>query len=536
MLVDATILLKLTKILVRNPAYDFHVHQLNQHSNRSTMIKRILIRSLLGLLSIVLLLALFLLIILSIPTPQQLAQKAKEEALLILDVNIVDLEADSILKAQGILVENGRISRIAPSDSIQASNGIKTLEAKGKFVIPALWDMHTHYFSKYTPQFTMPLFVANGVTHIRDLGSGPSLEQKASWQEDILTRRLVGPRMASRASSIVYFIKDEAEAKKIVAEVKDPKDFIKTYNAILPDVYKIMAEEAKQRNIDFLGHKPRAISAIDAVKMGHKSMEHARMFLYESFPGAADLREEYRKAILGEREASGPIVGTEMMRRMVDEFDPEMFREIVEVMKEHNSWYVPTHVTRKMDAYADDEAYLNDPRLKYITYGQQYAWGEDTKGMVASDPSEAGRKAFMDFYEKGLELTAQGYALGLPILAGTDANDTYCIPGFALHDELEAMVAGGLSPREALITATLNPAKYYGWTDDFGTVSEGKLADLLLLDENPLEDIRHASRINALLFDGALYERSELDEMLDYVEENVSSLSMNLKLVKERLF
>ncbi|MEM8889184.1 MAG: amidohydrolase family protein [Bacteroidota bacterium] len=499
------------------------------------MLKRILLRSLLVIASLLDLIALSIFVLLQLPLPEALQPNPTEESLLVKGVHIVDLEGDSIILDQSVLVQNGQIMALASVDSIEVGNDTKVLDAQGKYVIPALWDMHIHWLSSQAPQLNMPLFMAAGVTQVRDLGGGTDQEVKDQWQEDIKAGKLLGPRVTSQAAFILNYLKDEEEARGVNERVENKAHFIKTYNALLPHLYDIMAEEAKADGIEFMGHKPRAISTEHCVKMGHKSLEHARVFLYDCFPGSADVQEEYRARIADEKEGNGPIVDTKMRQRMVDEHDPQMFADLVEVIKEYGSWYVPTHLTRKMDAMADDEDYLNDPRLKYVSMAQQFAWKEDTEGMVNSDPSPEGRKAFMDFYEKGLEISGVGYDLGLPILAGTDANDTYCIPGLGLHEELKELVKGGLAPNEALITATLNPAKFYGWEEEMGTVAVGKIADFLLLDKNPLEDISHTESIYSLVNRGAVYSREELDQMLKYVEENAASLSVNAQLIREKL-
>ncbi|MDW3645500.1 MAG: amidohydrolase family protein [Bacteroidia bacterium] len=499
------------------------------------MLKRILLRSLLLISGLVALIALSIFILLQLPLPEALQPNPIEESLLVKGVHIVDLEGDSLIQDQAIYIQNGQIVAVGKLDSIGEVNEAKVLNGEGKYVIPALWDMHTHWISSQAPQLNMPLFMAAGVTQIRDLGGGTDQEIKDQWQEDIKAGKLLGPRVGSQAAFILNYLKDEEEARGVNERVENKAHFIKTYNALLPHLYDIMAEEAKKEGIEFMGHKPRAISTEHCVKMGHKTLEHARVFLYDCFPGSADLQEEYRARISGEKEGGGPIIDTKMRQRMVDEHDPQMFADLVEVIKAYGSWYVPTHLTRKMDAMADDEEYLNDPRLKYISMAQQFAWREDTEGMVKSDPSPEGRKAFMDFYEKGLEISGVGYDLGLPILAGTDANDTYCIPGLGLHEELRELVKGGLAPNEALITATLNPARFYGWESEMGTLEAGKIADFILLNENPLEDIRHTEGIFSLINRGAIYSREELDQMLKYVEENAGSLSLNAKLIKEKI-
>ena len=204
-------------------------------------------------------------------------------------------------------------------------------------------------------------------------------------------------------------------------------------------------------------------------------------------------------------------------------------------MVEHGTWFCPTHTTRKMDAFADNEEYRSDPRLKYINLLQKLGWKFDADGMIDRAPTPAGRKAFMDFYLKGLELTGKAHRAGVKILAGTDANDTYCFPGLGIHDELQELVKAGLSPMEALKTATVNPAEYFGLSDDHGSIAAGQVADLVLLDANPLQDISNTAKIGLVVYGGNVYDRQTLDGLLSYVEENASSLSIACKLIYRNL-
>ena len=204
---------------------------------------------------------------------------------------------------------------------------------------------------------------------------------------------------------------------------------------------------------------------------------------------------------------------------MIDSHDPDLFSDLVAVMAENDTWFCPTHVTRKMDAFADNDAYRNDARLKYIPSMQKRRWHADADGMISRDPSEEGRIAFMDFYLKGLELTGKAHHAGVKILTGTDANDTYVFPGFSLHDELQELVKAGLTPMESLQTATLNPAEYFGRSDEYGSIAPGKVADMVLLDANPLEDISNTEQIRAVIQGGNVYTREALDQLLADVEQ-----------------
>lgn len=204
---------------------------------------------------------------------------------------------------------------------------------------------------------------------------------------------------------------------------------------------------------------------------------------------------------------------------MVDEYDARACSEVFRTFVRNDTYITPTHVTRRMDAFADDAAYRNDGRMKYIPARQRMAWLADAGGMVASDATAAGRRSFMDFYLKGLRLTNDAYRAGVPVILGTDAGDSFVFPGASVHDELGELVKAGLSPAEALRAATLTSATYFARTADFGTVQTGRFADLVLLDANPLAEIANTRRIRTVVQGGRPFDRAALDSMLARVEK-----------------
>jgi len=469
------------------------------------------------------------------PVPAPLIPNQTSTPFAITDVSVIDMEAGVLMPGQTVVIEKARITKVGLTDSIIIPENAVQINATGKFLIPGLWDMHAHLGTELSPQFTLPLFIAGGVTNIRELG-GVSLEYKKGIHQQILNGALIGPRLMGYASAFVASLNSPDQAVKLVNDLVGSKPgFIKVYNQLLPEHYFSLIAEAKKRDIAVLGHKPRAASAIDGSNAGHKSFEHARLFLFECYPGASELRERYLARYSGEVSTGGRIIKTSDRREMIDNHSPELFDELAAVMVNNGTWFVPTHITRKMDAFADNEAYRQDARLKFIHFFKRFGWNMDADGMIERDPSPEGRKAFMDFYLKGLELTGKAHRAGVKILAGTDANDTYCFPGLGIHDELQELVKAGLTPIEALKTATMNPAEYFGLSADYGLIASGKVADLILLDANPLENIANTARIDKVVFNGIVYTRKELDNMLAYIEGNASSLSMACKLIWQEI-
>ncbi len=444
---------------------------------------------------------------------------ASSNSLAITNVSIVNPELDTLLTGQTVLIDQGRVVQVAATAELTLPANSTQVDGSGKFLIPGLWDMHVHFTGR-AAQLTMPLFIANGVLNVREMGGMASFDKKKKWREQIAAGALLGPRVMAQAGAIANGLATEEDARGLVASTQ--AEFIKTFDYLLPEPYYALLAEAKKQGISVVGHRPRPIKAIDAARAGHRSFEHARLFLFEAFPGADALRERYRARYSGEDASRTQIETTALLREMIDTHSEDQFHELVRVMVENETWFCPTHLTRKMDAFADNEAYRNDPRLRYVHAMQRTYWAEDADGMVSRDPSPEGRKTYMDFYLKGLELTGKAHQAGVKIIAGTDANDTYVIPGFSLHDELQELVKAGLTPMEALQTATVNPATYFGLSSDYGAISAGKKADMILLDANPLEEISNTTKISAVIYNGALYTREDLDDLLAYVEQKLS--------------
>ena len=452
-------------------------------------------------------------------------------------VTVVDVERGVSVTDRTVLVEGGRIAAVA-GDSLDLPAGTESIDARGRYLVPALWDMHTHVLA-VSPLLDLPLYVAYGVTNVRDMLSCPQTgdpfiscpEDKRRWTDEAERGLRVGPRVVSTASFMAngptmrerlpnapaFFGTETPEEARAFVRYWAARgvDEVKVYDRVPREAYVALADEARQRGLAVVGHRPHAVSAIEVAEAGQKSVEHARVFLHEAWPGAAALRE------------SAPGDWREDRARMLAEHDSTAAQEIFAAFAEHGTWYVPTHLTRWADAYADDARVREDPLLRYLHPLMKWQWLEDVDATVADDPSPEARETYRAFYRKGLELTGAAHRAGVPILVGTD----YVVAGADVHRELGHLVDAGLSPAEALRAATLGPARYAGREADYGTVEAGKVADLILLDANPLDDIRHTQRIRAVMFGGNLYDRDALDGLQSLVRRRARSWSVGCKLL-----
>jgi imidazolonepropionase-like amidohydrolase len=326
-----------------------------------------------------------------------------------------------------------------------------------------------------------------------------------------------GPGMLARMPGLPDFFGTATpeQARAFVRHFAGEVDAIKVYDRIPRAAYFALAEEARRLGLDVVGHRPHAVSAVEAA-VAQKSIEHARFLLHESFDGSEALRA-----------AGGTRNWREDRARMLREHDPRRAEDIFAAMKRAGTWYVPTHLTRWVDAYADDAVVRADPLLRYLHPLLKWQWLEDVDATLAADPLPEAREVYRAFHRKGLELTGAAHRAGVKILVGTD----YIVAGADVHREMEQLVLAGLTPAAALHAATLAPAEYFGLQDQYGTVTAGKVADLILLGANPLADIRHSQRIEAVLFNGHLYDRAALDRIADHVEARARSWSVACKIL-----
>ena len=454
-------------------------------------------------------------------------------------VSIIDVDNGTATGGRTVIVDGGRIVATGAVDSVAVPPDARRVAASGTYVMPALWDMHTHVYA-VSPLLDMPLYIAYGVTNVRDMQGCPRpgdpfiacAGEKRRWSEEAVRGERVGPRIVQTTSFMANGpgMLDRLRGVPAFFGTATPDDArqfvrhqqamgvnaIKVYDRLPREAYFAVVDEASAAGLDVVGHRPLEVSAIEASNAGQRSVEHARVFLQEAFPGSQALRTA---AARGE--------WTEDRRRMVDEHDARAAREIFATFAANGTWYVPTHLTRWMDAYGDEAVVREDSLLRYLHPLMKWQWLEDVDATIARDPSPEARQAYRDFHRKGLELTRAAHDAGVRILTGTD----YIVAGADVHRELEQLVSAGLSPAQALRTATINPAEYMGSRAEYGSVAAGRVADLLVLDANPLLDIRNTRRIRAVVFNGNLYDRRALDGLHAVVLERSRSWTVGCRIL-----
>ncbi len=452
-------------------------------------------------------------VLLLLGSPPADARERADQPLAFIHVTVIDVSGGKTLPDMTVVLRNEHIVALGSSRQVRPPRGARVVEARGKYLIPGLWDMHVHtVFGDWLPaneQVTLPLFVANGITGVRDMGG--DLEVLKWWRARIAAGRLLGPRMVIAGpmldGPIPRFpssapIANAADGRRTVDELQaQGVDFIKIQSLIPRDGYFAAADEAKKLGITFVGHVPDAVRASEASNAGQKSIEH----FTGVFEGCSPLEDEL-------------IKGPKTLGRYATTYDPERAQRLIELMARNQTWQVPTLVWERGQWLIDDNDLSHDPLIKYAPP----AWKDRTWPMfvkaILSDMDTDPLPVRQHFVQMELDMTLAMFRAGVPFMAGTDtAAGVHVFPGFSLHQELALFVRAGLTPLQALQTATLNPARFMGRLAELGTVETGKLADLVLLDANPLDDIGNTRRIRAVVLAGRYFDRVGLDHMLEGV-------------------
>jgi hypothetical protein len=451
----------------------------------------------------------------------------QNEVLVIKNVAIIDVINNKITRDRVVVIEGNKI--IAVDNQAKIPEQARVIDAKGKYLIPGLWDMHTHNsLKKDRIAYFMPLYLANGITGIRDMASDMSSDEMRQLQKQIETSKMVGPRLGAMTGRIVdgppqpdtmmfTYPADTAIAKQLVRSYKKQNlDFIKVYNMLAKDIYAAIADESKKNSIPFAGHVPFSVTAAEASQLGQYSIEHLSDILISASASENELRIELAasKSVNAIQSSNKRM---EVNFKAAQTYSKEKALALFSIFVRNDTWQCPTlRNLQIVTADANVNKLMNDPRTKYFPNSIKENWKRVLLLRTTGDSTQR-----TVFFQQTLKLVGDMYNAGVKLLAGTDLASNFLMPGFSLHDELSLMVEAGLSPLAALQTATINPAKFLHREKELGTVEKGKLADLVLLDDNPLDNINNTRKISAVIVNGILFQRSDLDNMLLKVENDV---------------
>jgi len=433
-------------------------------------------------------------------------------------VTVVDVATGTVRGDQTVLIRGPRIIRVQPSKDARLPPRTRIIDAPGKYLIPGLWDSHVHL--SYLGACALPVFVANGVTSLRDAGA--RLDEISEWRRQIAAGKLVGPlieaagpnlesadwlsrayRLAPESHPIWHWgprlpVGDPGTARAVVDSLaRLGVDFVKFRN--LPRAtFLAIAREAKRRGLPLAGHAPHGTSLVEAADSGMTSIEHAETVTLTLDTASVSVR----------RRAFAELV------KMGTFVTPTLITE-------RANWLTSDSAHR---ALLSDSAGTHDPNRKYVSARTIGLWRE---AMELNRKGDDGTSDWNELYRRQVADTRLADEAGVRFLAGTDVGGAIGLyAGTSLHDELHLLVRdAGVSPARALQSATTNPAAFFKLDRERGTIAAGMVADLVLLDANPLADIDNVRHVRAVVLMGRVLQRTELDHVLAAVAAQVRTRS-----------
>ena len=429
----------------------------------------------------------------------QTAQRTKEAPIAIVHTTVLTMTDDSPLRDATVLIEGGRITAVGPSTT-RIPTRARIIEGMGKFLIPGLWDMHVHT-AVPAGEPLLPLYIANGITGVRDMGG--DLATINGWRRRILGGTLVGPRIVASGpylqggdAALPHFVvTTPRQAQAAIDSLAAARAyFVKVHEMIPRDAFFAVARAARARGLRLAGHLQGGITIEEAVDSGQRSVEH--MGGLRNVCSAGDsVRLSAASAIHRYTLAECTVAGASA--------EDATYRHLAH----RDVWLTPTLVALEMLAAFPSERLPSDTLAHYLPNALREAMASalEMPNDLPPDAAVLGRA----LWQKRLAVVNALSKANVRLLAGTDAPLPNSIPGFGMHAELEAMVQAGLSPAQALRAATAEPGRYFA-TDSIGVIRAGAVADLVLLDADPLEDIRNTRRIAWVVAAGRPYSARDL--------------------------
>lgn len=410
------------------------------------------------------------------------------------NVNVLPMDRDTVLRDQTVIVRDGKIVEIGPAASIRVPQGAVRVDGKGKFLMPALAEMHAHIPGGKQPEAlverTLFLYAANGLGTIRGMLGDP---RHLQYRERASKGELFSPRIYTSGPSFngKTAPTPESAVQAVIAQKAAGYDLLKIHPGITRAAFDALDAKADELGIPFAGHVPLDVGLQRALDAKYHSIDHL---------------DGYVEAL-----AKEPTTSEFFGLNLVNQVDESRIPALVAATKAAGVWMVPTQVL--MDSLLSEEspeAMAQWPEMKYMSAEAIKSWIKQKSGMTAKF-SSADRQKFLLLRRKILKALLDG---GVPFALGSDAPQWWNVPGFSVHRELKSLVAAGFTPFQALQSGTVNPARYFGTSSSTGTVAAGKRADLVLLDANPLEDITNTTKIAGVFINGRWMSRAELDKRL----------------------
>ena len=419
-----------------------------------------------------------------------------------IDVNVLPMDSEHVLEDQVVVIEDGRIIAIGGANDIGPEEGVEVIDGDDFYLMPGLTEMHGHLpdprQSDVDIKNVLFLYVANGVTTVRGMQGDPS---QFRMREQIRHGLLIGPQLylASRSMN-GDLVSVAAEAEQRVREYKvDGYDLLKVHEGLTVEAFHALAETAKEVGIPFAGHVPDEVGLRGVLAVGQRSIDHL---------------DNYIEALVPDAFQPDSPVGLRGVGELMTIVDESLMSDLVEATVDAGTWVVPTMVlweTAFFNERGSSEVLLERPETKYMPPETVERWIKAVDDRFESTDIDTNRRvaALRRFVLMALH---EG---GANIALGTDSPQVFSVPGFAIHHEMALYVELGMTPYEVLEIATRRPAEYFEAVDDFGMVAEGQRADLLLVTDNPFDDIRNVANRAGVMLNGRWFSETEIENRLD---------------------
>jgi hypothetical protein len=452
-----------------------------------------------------------------------------EDSYVIKNISIID-PIDGLQSNKHVVITNDIITMILDNDDEIIAKEDNTIDATGKYLIPGLWDAHIHFsFDTNLAPYMPGLFLAHGVTSVRDTGGPIDLVVK---MKDLSLNDLIKnpnvyiagplidgtPNVYNNSSPSFPLLSiennDIIEIESNVLGIVDREvDFLKAYEMLTENQFLALMRIAKKRNLSVTGHIPLSMTLSSAVNAGLNGMEHIRNLELSVASNSEELYKERLELLKNPNNLPGSVlrssIHSKQRLRAIDSFDNNKFQEAVKLLVSQNVWQTPTLLLYRNFSQRTytDPSFI--PELNKLPNQIKQKWIKE----ITETDTVVDKNGLR--YSKWLESTVgKLHKKNVPFMAGTDTPIGYLIPGRSLHIELEVLVESGFSNLEAIKTATVNPATFFGIQDKTGRIKNGYKADLVILNSNPLDLIRNTQDISSVIKNGHLLSRKSLDSLM----------------------
>ena len=445
--------------------------------------------------------------------------------IVISNVTVVSTKDGTESMGMAVAIDKGTIQSISKATDTKIEGSAQLIDATGKFLVPGFLDMHTHASNSLSlPPTDFPALLANGVTGVREASGAPALIQAIHLQNAaVVAGKVDAPEVLIMPSTI--FGGQAATAADAVAFVKARKaegaDYLKLVAGNPVAVMAILGE-VKNEGFYVAGHLVPSISALESSNAGWKSMEHLGAGMGLMLDCASD-QTNIRAAVLANPAPPAPNVinprvydgnaNAQYYQRILNTYSDAQCQALAQAFVQNGTWQAVTLIRLRTQDYGDDPAYVNDPNLIYVDKTRRALWAQ-TGQLFTATITPTTRTTLQQYYAQQLKVVKLMKQAGVKMLAGSDLGGGWVIPGFSLHQEFRQLAAAGLSPLEILQMTTLNGAQFVGREATMGTVDQGKNADLVLLDADPIADVANLDKISAVFLKGKYYSRAALDKLL----------------------